>query len=47
MNTDQATPVCTDELLRERISKFTRAEELKEAGLYPYFRVIESDQDQR
>jgi len=45
MNTDQATPVCTDELLRERISKFTRAEELKEAGLYPYFRVIESDQD--
>ncbi len=32
-------------LLHEKVSKFTRAEEVKKAGLYPYFRVIESDQD--
>lgn len=32
-------------LLHQKISKFTKAEEIKKAGLYPYFRVIESDQD--
>lgn len=32
-------------LLNERVSRFTRAEELKASGMYPYFRVIESDQD--
>ncbi len=33
------------DLLHERISRFTRADQLKQEGLYPYFRVIESDQD--
>ena len=32
-------------LLNEKVNKFTRAEELKASGMYPYFRVIESDQD--
>jgi 8-amino-7-oxononanoate synthase len=32
-------------LLHEKTSRFTRADQLKDAGLYPYFRVIESDQD--
>ncbi len=32
-------------LLNERVNRFTRAEELKASGMYPYFRVIESDQD--
>ena len=32
-------------VLKERISKFTQAEEIKEAGLYPYFREIGSNQD--
>ncbi|MBS1506358.1 MAG: pyridoxal phosphate-dependent aminotransferase family protein [Bacteroidetes bacterium] len=32
-------------LLHEKTARFTRADQLKEAGLYPYFRVIESDQD--
>jgi 8-amino-7-oxononanoate synthase len=31
--------------LKERISKFTQAEEIKEAGFYPYFREIGSNQD--
>ena len=32
-------------LLKERISKFTQAEEIKERGFYPYFREIGSNQD--
>jgi 8-amino-7-oxononanoate synthase len=32
-------------LLHEKVAKFTRPQELKDIGLYPYFRVIESDQD--
>ncbi|NOS92847.1 MAG: aminotransferase class I/II-fold pyridoxal phosphate-dependent enzyme [Cyclobacteriaceae bacterium] len=31
--------------LQEKVNRFTRANLLKQAGLYPYFRVIESDQD--
>lgn len=31
--------------LCEKVSKFTRADQLKQVELYPYFRVIESDQD--
>lgn len=42
---NQAGPTCSSDLLHDKISKFTRAAELKQAGLYPYFRVIESDQD--
>jgi len=42
---DQAVADCSVNLLHEKLSKFTRAEEVKKAGLYPYFRVIESDQD--
>ena len=32
-------------LLNAKVNKFTRAQELKSLGMYPYFRVIESDQD--
>ncbi|MDR2473757.1 MAG: pyridoxal phosphate-dependent aminotransferase family protein [Tannerella sp.] len=32
-------------LLRAKLSKFTAPQEAKEAGIYPYFREIESDQD--
>jgi len=32
-------------ILNESVNRFTRAEELKASGMYPYFRVIESDQD--
>jgi len=32
-------------LLNTKVNKFTRAQELKSLGMYPYFRVIESDQD--
>ena len=32
-------------LINTKVAKFTRANELKEAGVYPYFRIIESDQD--
>ena len=42
---DQVIPVNHPDLLKERVLQFTRAEEIKAAGLYPYFRVIESDQD--
>ena len=42
---DQVIPVKHPDLLQERVLQFTRAEEIKAAGLYPYFRVIESDQD--
>lgn len=41
---DQVSTV-SNSLLLDKVSKFTRAEEIKKAGLYPYFRVIESDQD--
>ena len=34
-----------ESLLRQKVAKFTRPDEVKKAGLYPYFRVIESDQD--
>lgn len=34
-----------ESLLYQKVSKFTKAEEIKKAGLYPYFRVIESNQD--
>ena len=42
---DQVITISKPDLLQEKVSQFTRAEEIKEAGLYPYFRVIESDQD--
>ena len=32
-------------LLNQKVAKFTKAEELKSLGMYPFFRVIESDQD--
>jgi 8-amino-7-oxononanoate synthase len=32
-------------LLRQRTMAFTRPQDLQKAGIYPYFRVIESDQD--
>jgi 8-amino-7-oxononanoate synthase len=32
-------------LLKKRVSEFTIARELQKAGIYPYFRPIESDQD--
>ena len=32
-------------LLNQKVAKFTKAEELKAMGMYPFFRVIESDQD--
>ncbi len=32
-------------LLRERTSKFTRPKEARKLGFYPFFRVIESEQD--
>ncbi|GHU86612.1 8-amino-7-oxononanoate synthase [Bacteroidia bacterium] len=32
-------------LLEEKTSKFTIPQQMQSAGLYPYFRVIESDQD--
>jgi len=32
-------------LLNQKVAKFTKAEELKALGMYPFFRVIESDQD--
>lgn len=31
--------------LQQRVAAFTRPNELRNAGLYPYFRVIESEQD--
>lgn len=34
-------------VLKERISKFTKAQEAKDAGIYPYFREINSNQDTR
>ena len=34
-------------VLKERISKFTRPQEAKAAGIYPYFREINSNQDTR
>lgn len=43
--TDQSGAIIGTASFSEKISKFTRADQLKEAGLYPYFRVIESDQD--
>ena len=42
---EQVSSVSSVNLLQERVAAFTRAEEIKKAGLYPYFRVIESDQD--
>ena len=33
--------------LRTKLSRYTIPDEMKMAGLYPYFRVIESDQDTR
>ena len=42
---DQLDLVSKRDVLNEKVSKFTRADQLKETGLYPYFRVIESDQD--
>ena len=32
-------------LLNQKVARFTKAEELKAMGMYPFFRVIESDQD--
>lgn len=32
-------------LLRERMSRYTAPQEAQKAGIYPYFRVIESEQD--
>lgn len=43
--TDEISLACNIDLLHEKVSKFTKPEEMMAAGLYPYFRVIESDQD--
>jgi len=43
--TDEISLACNIDLLNEKISKFTKPDEMLAAGLYPYFRVIESDQD--
>ena len=45
LSNNQINTVLNLNLLNERVNKFTRAEELKAVGMYPYFRVIESDQD--
>ena len=45
LSDNQINTVLNLNLLNERVNKFTRAEELKAVGMYPYFRVIESDQD--
>ncbi len=45
LSDNQTNTVLNLNLLNERVNKFTRAEELKSVGMYPYFRVIESDQD--
>ena len=37
--------VRNENLLKTRVKGFTRADDIKKAGLYPYFRVIESEQD--
>jgi 8-amino-7-oxononanoate synthase len=42
---DRVNTVERVNLLQEKVLSFTRAEEIKKAGLYPYFRIIESDQD--
>ncbi len=41
----QLNSVCTSGLLHKKVSGYTKPEEIKRRGLYPYFRVIESDQD--
>lgn len=38
-------PAGSDSPLLDKCRRFTRANELRECGLYPYFRVIESAQD--
>ena len=43
--TDQPGVAASATGWHEKIFNFTRADQLKQAGLYPYFRVIESDQD--
>jgi len=42
---DEKIMDCNTNLLQEKIAKFTKADELAATGLYPYFRVLESDQD--
>ncbi len=42
---DQLALLPSASLITEKTARFTRADQLKEADLYPYFRVIESDQD--
>lgn len=43
--TDEISFACNTDLLQAKVSKFIKPDELLAAGLYPYFRVIESDQD--
>ena len=45
LSVDQINKNLDLNLLNERVNGFTRAEELRATGMYPYFRVIESDQD--
>lgn len=47
MKTEELTSVATgtSDLLTNKISRFYLADRLKQMELYPYFRVIESDQD--
>ncbi len=42
---DISTAPRTGSLLRQKVLKYDTADKIKEQGLYPYFRVIESDQD--
>jgi len=41
----QVPPPCASDLLHKKVTHDKRAEHVKRLGLYPYFRVIESDQD--
>lgn len=44
-HTNAISLTCNTDLLKEKIAKFTKADDLLASGLYPYFRVLESDQD--
>ncbi|MBS1626978.1 MAG: pyridoxal phosphate-dependent aminotransferase family protein [Bacteroidetes bacterium] len=41
----QVKPLCGADLLHKKVTHDKRAEHVRQLGLYPYFRVIESDQD--
>jgi len=45
MNSIQLSLDSNIDLLHQKIAEFTKPDELKQAGLYPYFRIIESEQN--